>query len=93
MSVLSAGVGSHSAEDALAMALGFPGVATVTAMAAEALAPLATVPRLQVTVPDASEQVPWLGVAETKTAPAGSTSVSVTSVAASGPPLAAVAVR
>ena len=42
-----------------------PSVSTVTTMSTLALSPLARSPRSQVTVPEASSQVPWLGVAET----------------------------
>src|SRR5262245_31842708 len=49
-----------------------------------ALAPLASVPRLQVTVVEPL-QVPWLAVADTKLTVAGSVSVRETLSAAPGP--------
>ena len=47
-----------------------------------ALAPFARLPKLQLT---AVVQLPWLGVADTRTMPTGSVSVKVTPVAAEGP--------
>ena len=58
----------------------------VATMVTVALAPLARVPRLQVTVV-LPEQVPTLGLAETNMVPAGSASVTTTLLAASGPAL------
>ena len=67
------------------------GVAPVveTTMVTTALAPPASVPRLQVTavVP---EQLPCVGVAETNAVPAGSVSFTVTFCAVLGPLLVAV---
>jgi len=62
-----------------------PAVLGVTTISIRAVAAFANVPRLQVAVPLNSEQVPWLGVAETKVTLGGSTSVTVTPEAASGP--------
>ena len=56
-------------------------------------APDAIVPSAQETVPPASEQAPWLGVADTKVRPGGSGSSSVTPVAADGPPLETTSVQ
>ena len=64
-----------------------PTACGVTLIATVALAVLASVPSEQVTVPEACEQLPWLGVAETKVTPAGSVSVSVMPVALEGPAL------
>ena len=47
----------------------------MTVMVTEALAPLLMVPRLHVTVPDASLQLPWLEEAEPKVTLAGSVSI------------------
>ncbi|MBS1252590.1 MAG: hypothetical protein MAG451_01631 [Anaerolineales bacterium] len=49
--------------------------------------PTVRVPSSQVTVPPASLQLPWLGVAESKVAPAGRGSVIVTPGASKGPSL------
>lgn len=57
----------------------------VTMMLTVALAPFATAPRLQVTVPLDCEQVPCDGVAESYVTPLGSVSVTVTPVAPEGP--------
>src|SRR5262245_41878850 len=59
----------------------FAGTETTMDTVAEE-APAASVPRLQVTVPDACVQVPCDGVADTNVTPAGSVSVTVTPVAA-----------
>ena len=56
-----------------------------TVIATVALAPLASAPRLHVTVPAASAHVPCEAVAPTYTRPAGSGSVTVTAVASFGP--------
>src|SRR5712692_6905982 len=57
---------------------------TVAVRDMEALAPLASVPKLHVTVA-VPVQVPWLGVAETNVRPAGRKSVTVTPVELDGP--------
>ena len=49
--------------------------------------PLASVPSAHVTVPLACEQLPCDAVAESKSAPAGSGSLTLTPVAAEGPAL------
>jgi hypothetical protein len=54
--------------------------------------PLPIVPRLQVTIPPDSPQVPWVDVAETNVTLGGSRSMTVTPEAASGPWLATVSV-
>src|SRR5882672_3269662 len=60
----------------------------------EAAAPLASVPRLHVTVDEPTGmQGPWLAVAETSVSPAGSTSVTVTPVELDGPLLVTVIVK
>ena len=61
-------------------------------MVTDALAPLLMVPRLHVTVPDASLQLPWLEKAEPKVTLAGSVSDSTTPVAWDGPLLVTVTV-
>jgi hypothetical protein len=48
---------------------------------------LAIVPSAQSTVPAVSLQLPWVGVAESKTTPAGSVSISCTAAALEGPAL------
>ncbi len=57
----------------------------VTSILTVACAPFARLPRLHVTTPLNSLQLPWLGVADTKLTPAGSVSVTTTLVASSGP--------
>jgi len=76
--------GSHEEESTLAVLPTIPLTVGVTVKATVAVAGLARVPRLQVTVP-VPLHVPWLGVAETKLTPPGSVSVTDTSVAALGP--------
>ena len=62
-----------------------PAAWAVTLTAIVALAPLAIGPSGQLTMPLASEQVALDGVAETKSTPAGSVSVTVAPAASSGP--------
>src|SRR6266436_5054193 len=57
-----------------------------------ALAPEASEPAAQVTVPEALVQVPWVEVADVKPTPEGRVSVTVAPVAASGPLFFAVRV-
>src|ERR1700730_17424357 len=64
----------------------------VTLMLIVALAPLARLPTVQVTVPAEFVQLPWLDVAETKVTPLGRVSVTVTPVAGLGPLLVATIV-
>lgn len=64
---------------------------TVALRATVALAPLASVPRLQVTLV-VPVQLPCDGVALTNCRPAGRTSVTTTFVAGDGPPLVTVSV-
>jgi len=78
------GVGLVSFSATVAVFVIAPVAVAVTARETEALAPFASVPRLQVTVV-VPVQVPWLGVAETNVRPAGSTSVNVTPVEFDGP--------
>ena len=62
-----------------------PGAVGVTWIVTVALAPLASEPRLQVTVPNACEQLPCDAVAEPNVTPAGSVSVTTTPVAGALP--------
>jgi hypothetical protein len=62
-----------------------PVIVVVTTIEIVALAPLAMLPKLHVTVPPASEHVPWLGVADTYVTLGSSVSVTTTPVALSGP--------
>src|SRR5882672_3960244 len=64
----------------------------VTWMEIVALAPLARLPTVQVTVPAEFVQVPWLEDAETKATPLGRVSVTTTPVAGLGPLLVATIV-
>ena len=66
--------------------------ATIAMMTTVAVSPAAMVPRLPVTVPPASVAVPWLGVADTNVAVAGSVSVRLTLRASDGPLLVIVTV-
>ncbi len=80
--------GSAVAADTLAwFVIELPDVG-VTVMVTLAFPPLATEPRLQVTVPLACEQLPWVGVAELNVTPPGRVSVTVTPVAPEGPAFA-----
>jgi hypothetical protein len=75
----------------LAVLVFVPALVGVTTIVTVAEAPLARLPRLQVTmlVP---LQLPWLGVADTKATPVGNVSVIVTPVAVAGPLLLTVIV-
>jgi len=88
MAVLFEGKGSASFAETLPVLLRVPAArGALATMLNVAVAPFASVPRLQLT---AVVQVPWLEVAETRTMPAGSVSVKVTPVAAEGPLLMTV---
>jgi hypothetical protein len=69
-----------------------PGRMGVTTMVTVAVAPFASAPSVQVTVPSSWLQLPCVGVAEPNVTPAGSTSISVAAAAASGPPFPTVIV-
>ncbi len=90
---LFAPLGSAVVEATVAVLDTDAGAAPVTVATIEtvALAPLASVPRLHVTVV-VPVQVPTLGVADTKVKPAGSVSVTVTAAAGEGPALETVMV-
>ena len=62
-----------------------PAVCGLTLISTSTIAPLASVPSAQVTVPLDSEQVPCDGVADSKVTPAGRSSVKLTPVALDGP--------
>jgi hypothetical protein len=64
-----------------------PALGGVTLIWMLAPAPFAIVPSEQVTVPDACEQLPCVGVAEVNVTPPGSVSVTATPVALDGPEL------
>ena len=80
LALLFAGLGSPSEAATEAVLIWFPAKEPVATIATLALAPLASAPRLQVTVV-VPAHVPWLGVAETHVSPGGSVSVRVTFVA------------
>jgi hypothetical protein len=83
---LFAGKGSVIGELALAVlesAIDVPGA--VTTIETVTFAAAAIVPSVQLTVPADCVQVPWLGVADTKTTPVGKTSVMVVDVATATP--------
>src|SRR5437660_277775 len=91
--VVLAGVGSGSLPPMGAVLVMVPAVAGAVALIViVALAPEASEPTPQVTVPEALVQVPWVEVAETKPTPEGRVSVTVAPVAASGPLFLAVRV-
>ena len=87
--VLFAGFRSDSIAATLAVLVSGPGVSAFTAMATAAVAPLANVPNVHVTVL-VPAQLPWPAAAETNVTPAGSVSVSVTPVASPAPLLLTV---
>src|SRR5713226_8927690 len=93
--VAFAGVGFVSFSATLAVFVIRPRAVAVAVSVMEALAPLAKVPKLQVTVMVLAlkVQVPWLAVAETNARPAGSTSVNVTPVELDGPLLVTAIVK
>src|SRR5438445_525646 len=91
--VLLGGVGSGSLTPMVAVLTMVPAVAgAVALMVIVALAPDASEPTPQVTVPEALVQVPWVEVADVKPTPEGRVSVTVAPVAASGPLLVAPSV-
>src|SRR5256885_13060977 len=91
--VLLAGVGSGSLPPMVAVLVMVPAVAGAVALIViVALAPEASEPTAQVTVPEALVQVPWVEVADVKPTPEGRVSVTVAPVAASGPLFFAVRV-
>src|SRR5437899_6197783 len=85
-------LGLVSFSETVAVFVTGPAVVALATMDAEAEAPTASVPRLQlmVVVP---LQVPWLGVAETRVIPAGSGSVKMTPVEGEGPLCVTVMVK
>lgn len=86
--VLFEGKGSASFAETWPVLLRVPATSGALAtMLSVAVAPFASEPRLQLM---AVVQLPWLGVSETRTMPAGSVSVKVTPVAVEGPLLVTV---
>src|SRR5207244_1797661 len=91
--VLLAAFGSGSLPLTVAVLVMVPAVAGAVALIViVALAPEASEPTAQVTVPEALVQVPWVEVADVKPTPEGRVSVTVAPVAASGPLFFAVRV-
>ena len=84
--------GSVSLPLTVAVLVMVPTEVGLTVIVNVALAPEASEPALQVTVPEALVQVPWVEVAEPKPTPEGRVSVTVAPVAASGPLFLAVRV-
>src|SRR5690242_12355480 len=83
---LFAGFGSGVSAKARAWLVKVPGPPGVTVMAKVAWPPLANEPTVKSTTPPALwVKLPWLAVAETKVAPAGSVSISDTLAAWLGP--------
>ena len=82
---LLAVAGSCVLDATLAWFVIVPGLCGLTLTSAVALPLAASAPRGQVTVPDACEQVPWDGVADTNTTPTGRVSVRTTAAAPEGP--------
>src|SRR5438874_2078001 len=86
-------VGSGSLPLTVAVLVMVPAVAGAVALIViVSLAPAASGPTAQVTVPEALVQVPWVEVADVKPTPEGRVSVTVAPVAASGPLFFAVRV-
>jgi molybdopterin-binding protein len=73
---LLAVLGSASLPVVVAVLVSGPAAVGVTTISTVALAPLASDPRSQLTVPLEGPQVPWLGVAEAKVTPSGRVSVT-----------------
>src|SRR5262245_19516765 len=92
VAVLLPGFGSKVAAVTVTVLLTWP-AGGATTRGTVAVAPRARVPRLAVNTPPATPVVPWLDVAETNAAPAGSTSVSTTLTASLGPLLLTVIVK
>src|SRR5205085_608262 len=92
IAVLLAEFGSDSVALTVAVFFAEEGVTAVTTMLMVAEEPLLKLPSEQVTVPLDCEQLPWLGVAETKDTCDGSVSVTDTFVALLGPLLVTVSV-
>src|SRR5438445_339011 len=91
--VLLAAFGSGSLPPMVAVLVMVPAVAGAVGLnVIMALAPVASEPTAQVTVPEALVQVPWVEVADVKPTPEGRVSVTVAPVAASGPLFFAVRV-
>src|SRR4029077_4624718 len=88
--VLFVRFGSDTLDDTVATLVIDPAEFGRATMAMLTLSALAKLPSEQVTIPAAWLQLPRLGVAETKLAPAGRTSVSTTFRAALGPLLVTV---
>src|SRR5438105_3353068 len=89
--VLLAAFGSASLPLTVAVFVMLPPFAGAVALIViEALAPEASEPTLQVTVPEALVQVPGVELADTKVTPVGRLSVTTTPVAGLGPLLVAI---
>jgi hypothetical protein len=82
---LLAGLGSASLALTVAVLVTVPTVVGVALTVTVAAAPEESDPRLQVSVPEAKVQLPWVEDAELKPTPAGRASVTTTPVAAEGP--------
>src|SRR5438105_6567839 len=83
--VLFSGAGSDSTADTVAVLRSEPNTVGEQTILTLAMAPTGRLPIAQVTAPPAIEQFPRVLAAETKLAPAGSTSNNVTPLAADGP--------
>src|SRR5437879_4503251 len=83
--VLLAAFGSGSLPPMVAVLVMVPAAVGLTVIVIVALAPEASEPTAQVTVPEALVQVPWVELAETNVTPEGRVSVTVAPVPASGP--------
>src|SRR5438067_1885964 len=79
------GFGSDCAPVTHARLVNEPVASVLAVIRQVAVAPFVISPKAQQTKPLFVTTVPWLGVAETKLTPAGSASVTVTLVQASGP--------
>src|SRR5947199_3447615 len=76
---------SGSVAATLAVLVIVPGPMVRALIRIEAVAPGASEPRAQVTIPLVLAQLPWLGVAETKASRSAKVSVRVTAFAIEGP--------
>jgi len=92
LALASAESGSSSSEVTVAWFVIDPGPVGWTLISTPAFPPFAIVPSAHVTVPLSCEQVPCVGMAESKVTPPGSASVKLTPVASCGPELCAVSV-
>ena len=83
--VLFARFKSASSSTTVAVLISVPALHGITSSVTEVLLPFGSVPKLQLTVPLTTAQLPWRGETDIKVTPLGSGSLKVTPVAVSGP--------